>query len=237
MIRTDACATPAHLFFAVAIAVATLASAAARADLVVGPVAVVEPPGIGPFGFVNTINQSGLSLSYTSGVTDFDAYIASGPTHFGNNFTEGYTSAEPVLNIDYDLGAPLTVGRMALWFSRFPLSANPSGVQVLTSLTSDFATPFDAGTFSPNDGRTGFGATPAPAQVFDLADSVARYVRVRVTSKFSAFGMNYSEVAFALVTAVPEASSLLMVTVAAAATMCGGAWKRRGRGKGVRNLC
>jgi hypothetical protein len=227
MNRTDKNVTPSRIHLIAAIGLALFASASARADLVIGPVGVTEPPGIGPFGFINTINQSGLSLPYTSGVTDFDSYIASGPTHFGNNFTEGYTEAEPVVNIDYDLGQSVPIGRMALWFSRFPGSANPSQLQVLTSQTSDFATPFDAGTFFPNDGRSGFGGTPAPVQVFDLTDSDARYVRVRVLSKFANFGVFYSEVAFAQVTPIPEPSSLLFGGAIAAAACCGNARKRR----------
>ncbi len=225
MNKTETRVIPSQLCTTFALALVILASTSARADFIVGPVGVTEPPGTGSFGFINTINQSGLSVGYTSGVTDFDDYIALAPTHFGNNFTEGYTNDEPAVNIDYDLGAPLTIGRMALWFSRFPQSGNPSQLQVITSLTSDFATPFDAGTFYPNDGRGGFGASPAPVQVFDLADSEARYVRVRVLSKFANFGVFYSEVAFAQVT-VPEPSSLLMATVFAA-TVCSNARKRR----------
>lgn len=227
MNRTNSKVKLAQLLSVAAIVLAIFASSSARADLVIGPVSVTEPPGVGSFGFINTINQSGLSLGYTSGVTDFDSYIAFGPTHFGNNFTEGYTDAEPTVNIDYDLGQSLPIGRMALWFSRFPGSANPSQLQVLTSLTPDFATPFDAGTFSPNDGRSGFGATPAPVQVFDLADSDARYVRVRVLSKFDDFGVFYSEVAFAQVTPIPEPSSLLFAAVIATAAACGNRRKRR----------
>lgn len=225
MKKTETRVTASQLCTSFAVLLVILASASARADLIVGPVGVTEPPGVGSFGFINTINQSGLSIVYTSGVTDFDDYIALSPTHFGNNFTEGYTEAEPVVNIDYDLGAPLTIGRMALWFSRFPQSANPSQLQVITSLTSDFATPFDAGTFFPNDGRGGFGGTPAPVQVFDLADSEARYVRVSVLSKFANFGVFYSEVAFAQVT-VPEPSALLMAVVFAV-TACSNGRKRR----------
>ena len=227
MNRTDCEVTLTQLFSIVAAALAIFLSSSARADLIVGPVSVTEPPGIGPFGFINTINQSGLIPGYTSGVTDFDVYIATNPTHFGNNFTEGYTEAEPVLNIDYDLGQTLTIGRMALWFSRFPLSANPSQLRVLTSLTADFATPFDAGIFSPNDGRSGFSGTPAPVQVFDLADSDARYVRLRVLSKFANFGVFYSEVAFAQVTPVPEPSSLLLAVIIATAAACNARKRRR----------
>lgn len=33
----------------------------------------------------NVINQSGLSTGYTSGLTDFDAYIAGSPAHNSND--------------------------------------------------------------------------------------------------------------------------------------------------------
>ena len=49
---------------------------------------------------INTINQSGLSLRYVSGVTDFDSYLASRPQHTSNAnrnewFSRDFSQASP----------------------------------------------------------------------------------------------------------------------------------------------
>lgn len=194
----------------IAAAVGLFASVAS-ASVILNPVSVVEPPGVGSFGFINTINQSGLNVTYVSGVTDFDAYAALNPTHSGNNTTEGYTDAEPSVNFDFDLGASFEVGGMALWFSRFPQSANPSSITVLSSLTSDFAAAVNVGSFFPDDGRTGSIASPSPMQFFDLTDSDARYMRVTVNDKFDNFGIFFAEIAFVT---VPEPANLSLLGLA-----------------------
>lgn len=211
-----------RLFFA-GLIYSVLATSAADGSVIVGATSVVNPPGIGSFGFENTINQSGLSVAYVSGVTNFDSYLALNPTHFGDNFTEGYTSSEPTVSFDYDLGQTFEIGRLALWFSRFPRSANPSQIRVYTSLTSDFASAFDAGTFFPNDGRSGPAGTPAPVQVFNLADSQARYIRLQVLSKFEDFGVFFSEIAFATTpdsAPVPEPAAISLVLPFIAGMAC-----------------
>lgn len=60
------------------------------------------------------IDQSGLSSSYTSGVTNFDTYLASNPTH-NSTLTTGWESGFAITtgNVDFDLGSSVTVSRMA----------------------------------------------------------------------------------------------------------------------------
>jgi len=87
-------------------------------------------PGFGTL--TETFDQSGLSSGYTSGVTDFDTYIASGPTHtttfagfewFSNS---GTTSA----SVTYDLGGIFSIDALALW------NEETSGIGSLDLLTS-----------------------------------------------------------------------------------------------------
>jgi hypothetical protein len=52
----------------------------AKGDVMVGTVPVVDPPGtLSNTPFIQTIDHSGLTPSYTGGVTDLDAYAALNP--------------------------------------------------------------------------------------------------------------------------------------------------------------
>ena len=60
----------------------TLFTTNVMAAVIVGPVAgTASSEFSSSFDIGNTFDQSGLSISYTSGVDDFDAYLALGPTH------------------------------------------------------------------------------------------------------------------------------------------------------------
>ena len=63
-----------------------------------------------------TIDQSGLTAGFTSGVTDFDMYIGTSPSHIVNFNTEWFAPGGTFTqNIDYDLGALYSGFRMAFW--------------------------------------------------------------------------------------------------------------------------
>ena len=54
----------------------------AEAGLIVAPVGVTANTMGDPLLSIGkTFDQSGLNVGYTSGVTDFDAYVAGTPTH------------------------------------------------------------------------------------------------------------------------------------------------------------
>jgi len=101
-----------------AIAALGLVSSANATGEIIAPVsATIDLSGPGSGSIDNTFNQAGLSAGYTSGVTNFDAYIASGPIHtstfaccewFGNS---GSDSAE----VTYDFGKMVTIDALALW--------------------------------------------------------------------------------------------------------------------------
>lgn len=100
--------------FSSALGAATLFLTCAGAQA--GPIAAVQSVWStlgGSFG--NLTDQSGLSERYTAGVTDFDIYLASKPTHNSLDpdndwlpiFTEGYTI--------FRFAVPTTIKSFALW--------------------------------------------------------------------------------------------------------------------------
>lgn len=110
------------LKFGLAVALATGVSLgsvtdAAAAAILSPTTGVIDAGGPG-FGTLDeTRNQAGLSAGFVSGVTDYDAYLATGPTHTlvfaGNEWfsNSGTTSAQ----VTYGLGALYSVSGLALW--------------------------------------------------------------------------------------------------------------------------
>lgn len=160
-------------FLATIAATALLAtSAQAGPGVIIAPVsATVDTNGPGFGSITNTFDQSGLSSGYTSGVTNFDAYIATNPTHtltfsgfefFGNLGTT-------TLQVTYDLGSVKSINALALW------NEESSGIANLTLLSS-----IDGVTFTSfASGLTPFDnpLTDYPAEVFAFSSTSTRYVR------------------------------------------------------------
>jgi hypothetical protein len=182
----------------------------ASADVILSAVAgtiTAGGPGFGPLS--ETFNQSGLSNTFVSGVTDFDAYLSTGPVHsvfFEFEWFSNLLSA----SVTYDLGAVHAIGRVALW------NEDASGIGLLSLFGSQDGVGFVplsldlAPTNNLIDQEYGpdvFG--------FDVAD--VRYIRFDMSecpqleiSAFPACGIG--EVAFAGVEeAVPEPASLVLL--------------------------
>jgi hypothetical protein len=178
--------------------------------------AVITSGATFPATFVNPAsdinssrNKSGLSSTFTSGVTDFDVYLATNPTHtvfpFSNSWFNNPLSATPA--VTYDLGSILKVDRLALW--------NQSNITSFNLLSST-----DNITFS----TLASGLAPSnptlityPADVFSFASTNARYVRLAsINCPLNTCGIG--EVAFsANTTAVPEPSGMVGTSLVAAA--------------------
>jgi len=152
----------AALGAALAVSTATMA----HAGVIIAPVAAtIDAGGPGSGSIGNTFDQSGLSIGYTAGVTDFDTYIASGPTHtltFGgyewfSNY--GTTSA----TVTYDFGALVTISALALW------NEESSGIGHLNLTAPSLGT---IASVDPVDVPYGdYGA-----QVFNFAPVTTRYL-------------------------------------------------------------
>lgn len=182
------------------------------ADVITSAVGVSGPPPIDGFVWENTIDQSGLSDSYVSGVTDFDVYIGLSPTHTRNNNPENFAASRslPPLNIDYDLGEVLSVTQLALWNYPFGNSAGIIDFNVFTAELPDFSDSEFVGAFTALDDGNG---DVNNVQVFDLIDSDARYVRLEVVSVARGNGTGLSEIAFATIPGPATAAVFLIAAV------------------------
>jgi hypothetical protein len=148
------------------------------------------------FGIGFTIDRSGLSSGFTSGVDDFDAYLAGNPVHtyLAPNF-EWFSSGGANAIVDYDLGALYSVDKFALWnendsgIGQFDLFASADGVTYTSLLTG--ISPID----NPAD-------VDYPAEVFSLnSPTNLRYVRFDISgcpqpNPASFAGCGIGEVAF-----------------------------------------
>jgi hypothetical protein len=168
-------------------------------------------PGFG--SLTDTINQSGLSTGYVSGVTDFNSYIAGNPTHTvvfnGNEWfsNQGSNSA----SVTYDLGSAMGIDALALW------NEEASGIGTLNLFSSLDGVLFTSlGSFNPTNNPLDANYL---AQVFNFGAVDTRYFRFDMSecpqqpTTFDACAIG--EVAFrtASVSGVPEPSSWAMMLV------------------------
>ncbi len=223
------------LMGAATVALALASTPAAAATIVSATSATIDVGGPG-FGSINdTFNQAGLSTGYTSGVTDFDTYIASDPIHtllFAGN---EWFSNEPstTAQVTYDLGSAMGIDRLALW------NEESSGIGSLDLLTSiDGITFSSLGTFIPVPAGA---VVDYSAQVFSFGATNARYVRFAMSDCPAGAGAFNScaigEVAFrsAAIGAIPEPTTWAMMIFGFGAI--GGALRNRnGRRKRKANV-
>jgi hypothetical protein len=183
----------------------------ANAGLIYSATSIIDgPTPIDSYNAANTIDQSGLSSNYISGVTDFNAFIGLSPIHnrvsgLGANFLASFDN--PVANVDFDMGEILNLSRLALWNYPFSNSVGINGFSIYSSATSDFSVTSILGTFNAID--NGNGSTNS-AQIFDFSDMSSRYIRLSITSSYSGSSVGFSEIAFEGTPAidVPEPSAL-----------------------------
>ncbi len=162
---------------------------------IISPVsAVVNSGGTGAGNIINTINQSGLSPGFISGVTIFDTYLGGSPLHndatTGEWFSNtGTTSAV----VTYDFGAPSIIDRLALWNED---SAGIGRLDLYQSLDGVTFIPLKLNIIPTNNPI----GSPYPAQVITFPLTNARYVRFNMSdcpqSPSSVTACSIGEVAF-----------------------------------------
>jgi hypothetical protein len=162
------------------------------------------------------VDQSGLSTGYTSGVTDFDAYLALNPTATGTstdpNFPAGYFALAGAF-VDIDLGASLHLTRLAMWNDHDSQAVNAFHLLVADNI--GFAGAVSLGSFNAlygNNNNTHLDySIGAPHQVFDLNDATGRYVRLVFDTAHLGSLINVGEVAFGVdAVSVPEPGTLAL---------------------------
>ena len=200
------------------------ASNAATIRAAVGATASSTFPG---FPITDTINQSGLSTPYVSGVTDFDAYLATNPMHTPTASGFEWFSASNVTTpiVTYDLGSSFNIDRIALWNEEF------SGFgQAVISVSTDGIAFSLLTTINPTDSPQGLSY---PAQVFSFADTLARYFMLQLSGcpqepSAGHNGCGIGEIAFsnAAINPVPLPAALpLFATILAGGGLI--TWRRK----------
>ena len=206
---------------------------AANAGVIQSPTAVIENTIGDALGFeiVHAIDQSGLSLAFVSGVTNFDTYLGGNPTHSEPLSSDAWFSPfGPVTGfIDFDFGSSLIISRLALWNED---NAGVSSMRIFTSNDSSFGSSTLVGTFSPANSP----GSPVSAQVFDLIDTTAQYVRLEILASHwndSPDLVGIDEIAFDVSTTtqsgVPEPSSVMLIGTGVAALVTMSRLKRAKR--------
>lgn len=161
----------------------------------------------------NTRNQTGLSVGYASLTTDFDGYIASGPTHNGSSFPNVWISAGGITtgNFDFDLGGTFTVESFAYWGIGGGAGSDVTGFTLLAADNAAFTGATVLGSFSPALDPS-FSTT---AKVFTFAPTAAAFVRMQITSNNGGGVAGFGEAAFEVqsAAAVPEPASLALIAL------------------------
>lgn len=144
--------------------------------------AIVSPTGAtassqfsADYDIGNTIDQSGLSVGYTSGVTNFDTYLALNPTHtpVATGFEWFTPQGVREATVTYDLGGANTIDRLALWNEEV---SGFGAASIFASLDNVLFSPLT--TINPVDSPLD---SDYAAQIFAFAAVNARYLRFDIT--------------------------------------------------------
>lgn len=145
-----------------------------------------------------SINQAGLTATYTSGVTTLTSYTAQDPRQgFTTSSFEGFTAtADGQVNalFDYDLGALYDLEKVLFWNTKNDDAARVVTFQVFVDASPAFGSAVNLGTFTAGSGSSSF---PTPLEVFNLPAATSRYVRFRVLTNGGAAYSEFGEIAFA----------------------------------------
>lgn len=166
--------------FGVLVAGFALVSSAAEATPILSPISATASNSFPDptFGTVaNLINHGGLLTNFTSGVTDFDTYLAGNPLHTsisaGAEWFTDFNQPGAVLN--FDMGSVTGLDKLAVWVDEF------WGVGTIAlGLSVDGVTFNPTGSFNPTDWPS--NASNYGADVFSFTATDARYARLTLSN-------------------------------------------------------
>ena len=182
-------------------------SPATFAGVIIQPVAASTDMGTSVGTPDNVINQSGLSVGYTSGMTDFDDYYFSTPGHNSDDNNAIWASGSPFLagNFDFDLGGLVLIESMLIWNCDNQRAVY--GFNLLADDNPTFSSPTVLGSFLVDNDGPGDRMAPHP---LPFAPTLASHVRMEIISNNGPDPLNVQmgEIAFE---AVPEPTVLALL--------------------------
>ncbi len=156
-------------------------SSSTNATLIISVDSVVENT-MGDYPSINDIeymiNQQGLSSNYISGLTDFESFTSSDVVHTQGHGDAWYSDSRVYSGFFiFDLGAEYLLQSMVMWNAAGGINASVSSFSLTTSSTPDFISSSFAGEFTGSEANY-------LASVYDLTDSIARYIRMDIDGNF-----------------------------------------------------
>ncbi len=171
-------------------------AAASQAGAILAPTSVSAnvPTRSGDFSLGALFDQSGLSSGYTSGATDFDTYIASGPTHDNISSTHWATNnATTAARLIFDLGGAQSIDAFSLWNRGF----STQGVRDFALSSCTDATCASSSLLGSYTATAVLGSLNATLpEVFSFASTTTSYVLMDVRNIYGTCCVSFGEVAF-----------------------------------------
>ncbi|MEW6995267.1 PEP-CTERM sorting domain-containing protein [Colwelliaceae bacterium MEBiC 14330] len=156
----------------------------------------------------DAIDQSGLSIGYTSGVSDFDTYLSLNPTHIADSNTWFSSVGVSSGYFDLSLGGMFNISSLALWNESQTSGQGVNTFNLYAANNIDFNASTLLGSFAAIEGTQ-------TAQVFNFSNTLASHFRIEVLSNHgSSCCTGIMEIAFEKsVTDVPEPSTLAILAL------------------------
>lgn len=202
---------------AVACAACALASAGAFAGVIIQPVSVSTNYAVIGGSFDRTIDQSGLSQNYVSGVTDFASFAAT--THAAPGGGNGVQISFPNqggTSATYALGGLTAIEGLAYWGHQF------DGHTQVVSFFADLDNDISNGTLGLLGTITDLSGSAA--DMLSFAGVTASFVHM-VLDNTSQGAPVFAELAFDL--QVPEPATMLLAGLGLAGAACGTRTRRK----------